>query len=378
VASGVDVAAVGGASDLDYHLSSGTLQTGSGAVTINGDATVSGSKSLTTGTGAVTINGPVSIASGVDITAVGSTSDIAYGSSSGAFTSPTGTNTLSGDIVVAKGKGLTVSVAGGAGAGVFDFSGSTGAFTTSSGANTISGDTTISGSKTFTTGTGAVSLKGDTTLDAGKLLTLTAGAGYIRANGVTSGGITIDPIDAGTGQTTIVNQAGTATITLPATTSSLATIGLQETLDQKTLTNTGAITQTGAVTFGTGTAAVSLNGDTTIASGKILTAGPIKQRTLTKGADYTIQDTDADFYFVGNTSATMTLLFPTASANAGRVIAVMVTTDPGSFDVVLDGENAEQIDGANTKTTTDAVGSYYYLICDGTAWRKFNSAGTWT
>lgn len=45
-ASGGDLVAIGGASDIDYHLSSGTTQTGTGAVTINGDATVASSKAL--------------------------------------------------------------------------------------------------------------------------------------------------------------------------------------------------------------------------------------------------------------------------------------------------------------------------------------------
>ena len=102
--------------------------------------------------------------------------------------------------------------------------------------------------------------------------------------------------------------------------------------------------------------------------------------TTTTATNFTILDTSPDFYFVGNSTTpnSQTITFPTAADNAGRVIAVMLTTDPGDNTVILKGEGAEKIDGADTKTTTDAVGSYYYLICDGTAWRKFNSAGTWT
>ena len=102
--------------------------------------------------------------------------------------------------------------------------------------------------------------------------------------------------------------------------------------------------------------------------------------TTTTATNFTILDTGPDFYFVGNSTTpnSQTITFPTAADNKGRAIAVMLTTDPGDNTVILKGEGAENIDGANTKTTTDAVGSYYYLICDGTAWRKFNSAGTWT
>lgn len=88
---------------------------------------------------------------------------------------------------------------------------------------TLGGAVAISGANTFTTGTGAVTLAGDVTVSAGKDISLAAGAGYIEALGVTTGGIRIDPIDAGVSTTTVVNSAAAAatTVTLPAVTGQL-------------------------------------------------------------------------------------------------------------------------------------------------------------
>jgi len=89
-------------------------------------------------------------------------------------------------------------------------------FTTGTGAVTLAGNTTVSGSKTLTTGSGAVQVNGDANVAAGKDISLAAGAGYIELNGTTSGGIKIDPIDAGTAATTIANQNTSAsTVSLP-------------------------------------------------------------------------------------------------------------------------------------------------------------------
>ena len=81
------------------------------ALNVNGNTTISGSKTFTTGTGNVALNGDVTIASGKDILMQGAST-----------------------------------------------------FTSGSGDVALNGNTTISGSKTFTTGTGAVALNGDVTL----------------------------------------------------------------------------------------------------------------------------------------------------------------------------------------------------------------------
>jgi hypothetical protein len=149
----------------------------------------------------------------------------------------------------------------------------------------------------------------------------------------------------------------------------------------------------GASTFGSSVTAASavingtadINGATTTAaitvdSGSIVTADQYKRRTVTNSTNFTITDGGADVYLVGNGTGvnTQTVTFPTAADNKGRIITIIVATDPLSNTVILDGEGAETIDTAATKTTTDAVGSMYHLICNGYAWIKITSLGTWS
>jgi len=64
------------------------------------------------------------------------------------------------------------------------------------------------------------------------ILTINAGSsntGYVIVNGKTTGAIKILPIDAGTNTTTVSNQAGTMTITLPSATCTLPGLGLANT-----------------------------------------------------------------------------------------------------------------------------------------------------
>jgi uncharacterized Zn ribbon protein len=149
----------------------------------------------------------------------------------------------------------------------------------------------------------------------------------------------------------------------------------------------------GAATFGSSVTAASgvingtmdINGATTTAaitvdSGSIVTADQYKRRTVTTATNYTILDGGADVYLVGNGTGvnTQTILFPTAADNVGRIITVIVATDPLANTVILDGENSETIDGAATKTTTDAVGTMYHLVCNGVGWISAASTGSWS
>ncbi len=105
--------------------------------------------------------------------------------------------------------------------------------------------------------------------------------------------------------------------------------------------------------------------------------GPIKKKSLSKTADYTITDTDPDLIFVGALSAHATITLPTAADNAGRKIIVILAGDPGAYNVVVDGEGSETINGATTKTNSDQY-SMLEVTCNGTAWFITNSMGTWT
>ncbi len=90
-----------------------------------------------------------------------------------------------------------------------------------------------------------------------------------------TGSITILPVAGATDHTLNLSNSTLTedvTITFPSTTGTVGLLGLAQTWSA-TNTFTGAITQTGAVTFGTGTGAVSLNGDVTVATTKNLTLG---------------------------------------------------------------------------------------------------------
>lgn len=211
---------------------------------------------------------------------------------SGAFTTPTGTFTHYGNVT--NNGNIT-----------FDFSTSSGTFKTSAGTNTFGGDVaiasgknlTMAGASTFTTGTGAVTINGQLTMAATKNIVVGSAAGGV-ANGIDIFSATAgkgelrlhQPDDANNKITTIQanNAAANATITLPNATATLATQGLTETLDAKTLTNAGAITQTGAVGIATGTGANTINGSSTYATTKTLTFGAAAGGTATPITMYSL------------------------------------------------------------------------------------------
>jgi hypothetical protein len=133
----------------------------------------------------------------------------------------------------------------------------------------------------------------------------------------------------------------------------------------------------GTGVFKTPSGAHTLAGDVTITSGKKLTKGVTLERSLSKTADYVITDTDPDLVFVGALSAHATLTLPTAADNAGRTICVVVAGDPGAYNVIVDGEGSETINGATTKTNSDQY-SVLKVTCNGTGWYITGSIGTWT
>lgn len=231
----------------------------SGATTtVTGNFAQSGAYTFGTGTGAVSINGDATVANGKTLAVNGTTSGsiklapMAVGTGATTIVNQAGTPTITLPSSTCTLPGLSLN-------------------NTWTGTQDVQNNITQTGAYTFGTGTGAVSLNGDTTVAAGKNLVLAVGAGYLQCNGATSGAIKIAPIATGTATATIQNQnVSASTITLPSATCTLPGLGLAN-----TWANTNDfqqnITQTGAYTFGTGTGAVSLNGDTTIAAGKLLT-----------------------------------------------------------------------------------------------------------
>ena len=100
---------------------------------------------------------------------------------------------------------------------------------------------------------------------------------------------------------------------------------------------------------------------------------------LTKTASYTIKDNDPDTVVVGAITALAhaTFTLPTCADNTGRCLTFIVGGDPGSNNVVIDGEGSETINGATTKTNSTQY-NCITILCDGTEWFIVNAEGTWT
>jgi len=238
--------------NFDWSPSTGTFKTGTGAVTIGGDTTISGAKTFTTGTGNVTVKGDLSIDAGSDF-------DMSGGG--GTFATGTGTVSILGTVSVAADKNIACVT----GTTAVDYSLGSGIFKTTTGAVTIGGHTTISGTKTLTTGTGLVTIKG--TLECeGNQIDDSGGAAAITFDGSQNTTVTGDLTVSGThtfsdasitGDLDIVGtdlQATTGTLNISKTTSMTTikgTLNVDEavTLDT-TLVVAGATTVQGATTLG--------------------------------------------------------------------------------------------------------------------------------
>mmetsp|Transcript_53311 Transcript_53311/g.135261 ORF Transcript_53311/g.135261 Transcript_53311/m.135261 type:complete len:741 (+) Transcript_53311:41-2263(+) len=248
----VDSAMTVSAGNIDFSSSPGTFATSTGALTFNGDTTISGSKTFATGTGAVTLNGNVTISGSKTFTigsagTAGATTiygDVTIGAASpntatlslkgpfaqttlSTFSTGTGVHSLNGDIAVAA--GMDIQMVPG-----------TGTFSTGTGAITLNGNVAVPGSSTITTGTGTHSFGGNIVVADSKSFTV---------------GSTTAP-DGKTGTSTFYGPViigGSSS----AQTVSLKVYGAVDFLD-------GA---DGAKTFATGTGAITLNGDVGVASG---------------------------------------------------------------------------------------------------------------
>ena len=294
----------------------------------------------------------------------------------------TGTETLTNKTLTSPviGTGLTAS-----GSAANTFGGSTGTFVTSTGANTLSGDVTVANGKTFAmtgtgtfgTGTGAVSLNGDVTIAAGKSLTLATGAGIATFNGATSGAIVLSPISVGTGSTTIVNQASAAaTITLPASTSSLATLGLNETHSGNRVF-TGTVDLRGAVTASASNPNIDFHsssgtfltctGENTL-SGNVTISG---SKTLTTGTGAAVLKGSATF------DTTKTLTFGSASAGTGTpIVMYSLTAANGSLSLKVVDQASNY---ASTIQTNSAIGAAAtYTLPPATGTLAILGANVWT
>lgn len=106
--------------------------------------------------------------------------------------------------------------------------------------------------------------------------------------------------------------------------------------------------------------------------------GSAKRGVTSTDVSTTISDSGNDYYLVGNDSAHQTMTLPTAAANTGRILTFTIATAPGSYNMIVDGEGLETINGAANLTNSANVGESISIICDGTSWYTVNKDGTWT
>ena len=113
-------------------------------------------------------------------------------------------------------------------------------------------------------------------------------------------------------------------------------------------------------------------------NGSMVRTGRLRQSVLNKTANYTITDADPDIVVIGAITALndTTITLPTAADNIGRIITVIINGDPGTKNVIVDGEGSETINGATTKTNSD-IYSFLRLLCNGTGWNIIGSGGSW-
>jgi len=282
--------------NVDLSSSAGTFKSSTGVNTLNGNVVIAGTNTLTTGTGVTTINGDTTLADMVSLTvgasdgAGGDTvfkGDVTVGQSvsamskpfvvhgaitqnddadgtAKAFTSATGTVSLLGELTVATGK--SISMGGGLGAGTF---------TSGTGTVSFNGDTTINVLNTFTTGQAAVTLRGDTTISDTKTFKVGATAGQ-GGDATFNGEVTIGASSSGNGKKTLILNGGfTQNDDADGTTSTFETgtgaISLNG--DVSIATNKNLAMASGTGTFSTGSGAVNLGGDTTVVGTKQFTTG---------------------------------------------------------------------------------------------------------
>lgn len=294
------------ADDTVAGLVSTGLQTFSGAKTFTSPLTVqnnfvqSGAATFTSGTGAVALNGDVTIASGKGLTL--------------------GTSCSSGQVLTTNGSGVVTCVTDNTGTDTNTTYAAGDGIAITGASNTISVNPQTGGGLEFAGGQ-----LGLLACTAGQILKYdgTDWACAVDSDTISSGdGIGVTAVGALDGQTknsngaTIYNNGGTLTIALQSAdnlNSGLLTAGAQTIGGAKTFVNDialqGNFGQSGSSTFSTGTGAVALNGDVTIASGKSLTIGTActagqvlttdTNGVITCATDNTGTDTDTT-YAAGN------------------------------------------------------------------------------
>lgn len=111
-------------------------------------------------------------------------------------------------------------------------------------------------------------------------------------------------------------------------------------------------------------------GATTPAAGSftVLSATQLKLNApVTKTASFTLGATE-NFIIANGSAANVTVTFPTASANTGRVVVIKNLS--GTYTVISASSNVKPVNSgtAGTAILAATAGKWAALVCDGTDW----------
>jgi hypothetical protein len=350
--------------------------TGNLTVDTSGNLVTSGNLSVTgtsTFTGLITASGGISVANNSNLTFAAGTGNFDQSASSGSFATGTGIVNLNGDVTVASNKNFTFAT----GTGSFDQSASTGVFKTGTGAVSLNGNTAITGAGSFTSGTGAVQLNGNTAITGTNTLTVGSGAtalgGTLGVTGLTSlnGGATITGTTDIEGTTTI-NTTSTANTSIGNATGTFSLTSSTLNISAGALSGVTGFTQTSGNfdvsasggTFLTSSGAVSLNGNTTVASGKTLTLTTLGTAT----------NNTALCYNGSGQVASCSNPFAIAPATGGYIYQVPTTTAANTIAPTTNGVVALTVKG--TTGTTARVLEVYDSTATPTLQAFFDATGS--
>jgi len=186
---------------------------------------------------------------------------------------------------------------------------------------------------------------------------------------------------------TFLSNSGTATITLPTTTSTLSTLALAETLTNKTIAGLAFTTfAKGDVLYAS--AADTLNRLAIGSNGQVLkvaTDVPAWQSaansstTVSKTANYTLTSNDDVVFANADGASSFTLTLPAAASNSGKVYRIKKTGSDISKTITIDGNLSETVDGAATYILY-TLGEEVEIVCDGSNWILLNhrTSTDWT
>ncbi|MDE2342295.1 MAG: filamentous hemagglutinin N-terminal domain-containing protein, partial [Betaproteobacteria bacterium] len=307
----------GGTTVLKGNVNTSGAQSYGGAVTLNGDAT------LSAGSGNLTFNGAVN-----DANAAGTDSLTVTTSGTTQFSSTVGASKALAGLAVS---GATVLKGNVTTSGTQSYGGSlavnaTSTLKTTNSAITVTGPTTLGGNTTVNSGSGNVTFDG--TVDGARTLAITS-------TGTTTFNAAIGSSTALSGLT-VSGTAGTTLVGGNVTTTGAQTYGGSLNVNAASMltTTNGAVTVTGATTLG---------GDTTVSTG----SGAV---TFTGTVDGTLAGADN----------------LTVTSNGTTKFGSMVGATTALASLVLNGTGADQLGGNVTTTGAQSYGGAVTLNGDAT------------